>query len=214
VAAQLRAQGREVSHLALLDWVERSMTGGADINVEIMALGALVRSLELLKNKKVPDVDLEQVATMNFDGKFDFTMELIYKNGLLPRSLKPDEFRASTLSFIKAITALLAHTPSPAVLEMCAAVPTLAFRAKQGGLHKLQPYDWEGALASGARVAVQEIDCDHWQLLKSDCAEKVGKAMGAFLHGEAVQSNVTAAKTAPKSASNKKKRSKKGKRKA
>jgi thioesterase domain-containing protein len=202
VCAQLKASGREVAHLALMDWVEKTMADGQDIDIEIMALGALVRSLELLKGKKVPEQDEEALAKMDFAAKFEFTMKLIKDNGLVPASIPNKEFLASTQSFVQALNALLEYT-APTVAND--STNTIAFRAKQGGLHKMVNYDWEQVLATRTTgLAVLEIDTSHWGLLKGAEAAQVGTALATFLTGGVVASNVAATKAKASKGSKKK----------
>jgi myxalamid-type polyketide synthase MxaB len=194
VSVQLKESGRDVTHLALMDWVEKSMAEGQDIDVEIMALGALVRSLELLKGKKVPDQDEVALAKLDWKGKFAYTMKLIKDNGLVPASIPDKEFLQSSQDFVLALDALLEYTPSPTVLNDT--TNTIAFRAKQGGLHNMTNYDWESVMSVRTTgLAVLEIDTSHWGLLKGAEAALVGTAIATFLTDGVVASNVTAKKS-------------------
>jgi acyl transferase domain-containing protein/NADPH:quinone reductase-like Zn-dependent oxidoreductase/thioesterase domain-containing protein/acyl carrier protein len=171
---QLRAAGRDVAHLFLVDWVDRSMSadGSEDTDIEVGALGALVRSVELLKKTKLAAVDMDALRAMPFDAKFDFVMEKLYDSGMVPRSVPSRDFRASAMQFITALKCLHAYEHG-ASINTCP-VPTQAFRAMQLGLYKMNLYDWEKVQTSrSTTLAVTDVECDHWEILKGDHAAQV-----------------------------------------
>ncbi len=165
----------------MVDWVEQRMAK-AEMDVEVLALGALVQSIAALKGVAVTPPKIDKVANMNFDEKFDFTMELLYSNNLIPRSLAPTEFKDSTVKFIHAIRVLLTHQLSTDITQT--PMKTLAFRANKSGLHQdMAVFNWKPVQkALKDRISLMEVDCDHWTILKGDHAKAVGAAVDKFLH--------------------------------
>jgi thioesterase domain-containing protein/acyl carrier protein len=196
MARQLRADAAssmKLARLVLIDLVEPGMALPT-YAAESAAVGAIVRSTELLAGAQLPaevvDAGTAQMASLALADKVKFAVGLLKDHGvLLPNGphaalATPDgveELTATAKSFAQSIGGLLAYAPSgaPSVLESLRSwsndgLPVLAFRptAEKFRLEGMTEFDWG---TSG--VEVVELPGDHWELLKPPCVQALANRM-------------------------------------
>ena len=192
VARQLRSvHRRTVRRLVLVDWVEQSMAE-ADYDTQISAVGALVRSVELMTGKTMPDVDMAAFGSLALEAKIDRALQLMVQHGMLPAraaeagSAQHTELGGVVRSFEHSIRSLLAHRMPPIeqIVTDAAAEGTrvVAVRADRFGFPGMHPFDWDAA-ASGANgcIELHTIDCDHWAILRAPHVQELAQHISAAL---------------------------------
>ena len=188
MARQLRANATsslKLVKLVLIDLVEPSMALPS-YAAESAAVGAIVRSTELLAGAQLPaDVvaaGTAQMASLALSDKVKYAVGLLTDHGVLaadgPHAALATpggvaELTATAKSFAQSIGGLLDYASSgaPSVLDSLRSwtddgLPVLAFRqtADKFRLDGMQEFDWG---TSGAEVV--ELPGDHWELLKAPC---------------------------------------------
>jgi len=182
IVLQLISRGRTVSRLVLIDWVEKGMAT-ASYDPQHAAFGALVRSVELMSDKKLPEMDaaaLKAFIALDFNGKFDLIVNQLIDGGMLPKEVDRDDLSSVVRGFEHAISALLRHDAPP--IEKFSGAEVLSVRATKFGFPDMTEFDWSKVAAANAKVTSHEIDCDHWEILRKPCVETLGKFVGDFLH--------------------------------
>ena len=174
-----------------MDWVEQSMAE-ADYDTQISAVGALVRSVELMTGKTMPDVDMAAFGSLALEAKIDRALQLMVQHGMLPAraaeagSAQHTELGGVVRSFEHSIRSLLAHRMPPIeqIVTDAAAEGTrvVAVRADRFGFPGMHPFDWDAA-ASGANgcIELHTIDCDHWAILRAPHVQELAQHISAAL---------------------------------
>lgn len=185
IVLQLISRGRQVSRLVLIDWVEKGMAT-ASYDPQTAAFGALVRSVELMSGKELGekfDADaMKAFNTLSFDGKFDKIVNQLIDGGMLPQEVDREDLASVVKGFEHAIAALLRHEAPP--MEQFTGAEVLSVRATKFGFPDMTEFDWAKVAAANPKVTSREIDCDHWEILRKPCVEKLGGFMGDFLGKE------------------------------
>jgi len=194
MARQLRADASapvKLAQLILVDLVEPDMALPT-YAAESAAVGAIVRSTELLAGAQLPaDVvaaGMLQMAPLPLDDKIKFAVGLLTEHGVLKKDgphaalTSADgiaELKATAKSFAQSIGGLLSYAPAGASTVLAGlqswskqGLPVLAFRptAENFRLEGMKPFDWA---SSGAMVV--DVAGDHWELLKEPLCTQIAR---------------------------------------
>lgn len=181
-----------LERLVLIDMVEPGMALPS-YEAEAAAVGAIVRSTELLAGAELPAAAAAEgsaaLAGLPLDQKVTYAVELMQKHGViqaggpaaaLASAAGLEELTATAHSFARSIRALLAYAPAgaPTISHTLADLaangcPVLSFVAKDFRLEGMQPFSFP------ANVSVVSVDGDHWQLLQGACVTQLAKSITA-----------------------------------
>jgi thioesterase domain-containing protein len=181
IVLQLISRGRQVDRLVLIDWVEKGMAT-ASYDPQHAAFGALVRSVELMSDKKLPEMDaaeLKAFMALDFNGKFDLIVNQLVEGGMLPKEVDRNDLNSVVKGFEHAIAALLRHDAPP--MESFSGADVLSVRAAKFGFPDMIEFDWEKVAAANSKVTSREINCDHWEILRKPFVETLGTFVKDFL---------------------------------
>jgi len=182
IVLQLINRGREVSHLVLIDWVEKRMAT-ASCSPQHAAFGALVRHVEWMCGKKLTGMDavaLQACNGLDFSSKFDLIINHLVDSGMLSKKVDRSGLMSVVRRFECAISAVLRHDAPP--IENFEGAEVLAVRATEFGFPDMMNFDWGKVTAANSKVTLHEIHCcDHWEILRKPSVETLGKFVRNFL---------------------------------
>jgi thioesterase domain-containing protein/acyl carrier protein len=191
----VETHGRVVRNLVLVDWVDGTMALES-YNTQVASVGALVRSVEQMAKRTIPDVEKKiglhpEFQELEFQAKIDFALALFAEHKMLPLGTDgtvsaefADELGVVVRNFEHAIRLLVEHaSPSMAVIG-AAGTKVLAVVATVFDFPGMNPFDWKSAAATAdGAVDLHEMDCDHWAILrKPDADELAAKMVAALKH--------------------------------
>jgi len=185
--------GRTVRNLVLVDWVDGTMALDT-YDTQVASVGALVRSIEQMAKRTIPDVEKKiglhaEFQALDFQAKIDFALALFAEHKMLPvgndgtvSAAFGEELGTVVRNFEHAIRLLVEHE-SPTMASIGAAgTKVLAVVATVFDFPGMNPFDWRAAAAAAnGAVDLHEVDCDHWAILRKPDADELAAKMTAAL---------------------------------